>query len=96
MTCPCDATELDYLEAVVASLLADAQGKRAANVGLPPICDIIPYHEGATNAQKKCHAAQSMIMLGRWLYCYTQSDPSACFSGECDDYADRVAACYPA
>jgi hypothetical protein len=87
--------DLGPIEASNSVLLAEAQS-RAVSPSLPPICDIEPYRDGATNQQKKCHAIATLVMLSRWLHCSVQSDPAACFDGECAAYETRVDACYPA
>lgn len=95
MTCPCDDLDLGPIEEAVSVLLAEAQS-RATSPSLPAICDIEPYHQGATDAQKRCHAIATFVMLSRWLWCSTQSDPAECFDGQCVDYENKVDACYPA
>jgi len=95
MTCACDDLDLGPNEEANSVLIAEAQS-RATSPGLPGICTIEPYHDGATTEQKKCHARRTLLMLSRWLYCSTQPNPSSCFAGECDDYANDVDSCYPA
>jgi hypothetical protein len=98
MTCLCDG-DLSALEALQANALArankmydDFNEEEAGSV--PAICTINPYGVGATEAQKKCHSAETLIMLGKWFHCVTEPDPNDCFDGVCSDYSDAVDDCY--
>ena len=96
MTCFCDSSPLEELEALLTAAQAHATAMRASVAGLPVPCAIIPYHQGATNEQKKCHVGKSLAMYAKWFYCALQQDPSACFDGACEDYATDVDSCYAA
>lgn len=96
MTCQLDQLSTDTIDELVTNVLhPEAVSRHNPSSTVPEVCDLEPPREGETPQQRRCRLIEGLIMLSRWFYCATQSDPEGCFDDECENYADRVDACYP-